>query len=154
MRPALTSASPARPALLTPALLHLHAFVAGRGVTTSADLIAAGWPRSTATQHLHALWRAGVLIRGRVGLVTARGGMSPYGYVISGRPVAAEREPDTLRTRAAAVLRERGPLTSRQLAAALGTTPKTIATIGALHGWPVVREPVRGHPPVRLRWSA
>lgn len=141
-----------RAALLTPALLDVRAYVVAHGPVTSADLVAAGWHRSSAGARLNALWRAGVLVRGLSALRKGGRDKAAYAYVASAREVKTEAAP--LHDVAASLLRERGPLTSRELADALGTSPKTIATIARRKGWDAVREPVQGWPPVRLRWSA
>lgn len=143
-----------RPVLLTPALLEVRAFVVQHGPVTSADLVAAGWCRSGATAKLHALWRSGVLVRGLSALRKGDRDKAPYAYVASAREVRLEAAPVPLHEAAAGLLRERGPLTSRELADALDTTPKTIATIARRKGWNAVRDDAPGWPPVRLRWSA
>lgn len=160
MKPAHMPASPARPALLTPAQLAVHAFVAAHPGVGVLDLIAAGWGRTAATSRLYALWRAGVLIRGRS---AAR---APYGYQVSARPVKPEPPPPPsarpgrnrsarsarVRTELAELiwrtLRQTGTTTAADLAAHLGRPLTSVRwCLRLLEQEGAARRNIRRHPP-------
>jgi hypothetical protein len=137
-----------KPALVTPTQLAVVDFVRAHPGCTSLDLVATGFARSTLTDALHSLWRAGVLARGRTRLVTRTDPRPPYGYLVA-RDVRPEPVPDTMINRVVAELRKR-PATSRELAAVAGGTPRAISSMLRVRGWPSVRDP--GHPR-RLVWQ-